>query len=108
MKVCKWSFNGDNIYFDRIGENINYDRIMAFLTDSYFRQLLHIKVWSCVILSTQGFQWNIFKGCIHLVSILRLCMWNFDEETINFYRIMAFKTYLFWAALFMVLGNCLL
>ena len=30
MKVCKWSFNGDNIYFDRIGENIKYDRIMAF------------------------------------------------------------------------------
>ena len=46
----------------------------------------------CVIISSQSFQLMFFRPCIFLVNIFKMCMLSFDEDEINFDRIITFKT----------------
>ena len=43
-----------------------------------------------VIISPHSFQWIVFKPCIHLVNLLKMCIWSFDEDEINIDRIIVF------------------
>ena len=38
----------------------------------------------CVINSSHSFQWIFLKPCVHVVDILKMCMWVFDGAKINF------------------------
>ena len=46
----------------------------------------------CVINSSHNIQWILFKPCIKLADILKMCMWVFDGARINVDRITAFRT----------------
>ena len=41
-------------------------------------------------LFSHSFQWIVFKPCIQLVNILKICIWSFDEDEINIDRIIVF------------------
>ena len=49
---------------------------------SHFRQLLHDRVWTHPHI--------VFKHCIQLVNILKLCLWSFDKDESNIARIIIF------------------
>ena len=92
-KVFIWSFNGDNIIFDRI---------TAFKTKSF----LHIGYGVCVINSCTPTVYNgsfsdlasllpqfsviVFKLYNTFGAILKMCMWPFDFDEIYIDRITSF------------------
>ena len=44
----------------------------------------------CIINSCYSFQCVFLKLCRHIVDILKMCIWAFDGDKINFDRITAF------------------
>ena len=57
---------------------------------SHFRQFYMIGYVTCVIISSHSFQWIVFKPCVQLINILKLCIWRSDEEKINIDKFIIF------------------
>ena len=74
IKMYIWRFNGDKINFDRI-------TTFFFYTIGY---------GVCVINSFYSFQWVFFKLCVLVVVMIKMYMWSFNGDKINFDRIMFF------------------
>ena len=58
---------------------------------SHFRHFCIVGYRVCVMNSSYSFQWIILKSCIHIVDILKMCMWVFGGARVNFDRIIAFR-----------------
>lgn len=68
-----------------VADNSDEDKIIfwqIYGLFSRFEQLLHYRVW-CLC----SHPVTVFKPCMHFVNIIKMNMWGFDEEEINFDRI---------------------
>ena len=81
MKMCMWIFDG---------ARINFHRVTAFRTWSFYAIFSIVGYEVCVINSSYSFQWIVLKLCILVVDITKMCMWIIDGARLNFDRIMAF------------------
>ena len=53
-------------------------------------KLSHFRCNHLLTQFSHSFQWIVFKPCIHLVNILKMCIWSFDEDEINIDRMIFF------------------
>ena len=81
LEMCMWIFDG---------ARINFNRSTAFKTKIFLVAFCPIGYGVCVINLFYSFQWLFLKHCRHIVDILKMCMWVFDEGRIQFDRMTAF------------------
>ena len=63
---------------------MNFDRITAFYTYSFWEAFHSKGNEVCVINSFHGLLWIFLKPCIHFVNIMKMGMFSFDGNKTYF------------------------